>query len=163
MKTGFWLRGVGLFCLFAMVGCEPHVSMEAERQLVVEGQYEKGIEALETYLRNNPESAEASRAAFFLGKAHLGADKSLDGATIIFEKILRDFPDSLEAHKSKYKLGMIALWMGDIDMALARFRPLAEVPDGPLAPEARQMVLFLERFRTEPVHANQHEEGEARP
>ncbi len=114
------------------------------RRLVTEGRYEEALPLLESYLTSAPSGRHASRARFFVAKAFLGLGE-LDRAAAEFETVVRDYPDSLEAHKSRYKLALLALLAGREEEARRRFAELAESPDGPLAPEARAMSDHLER------------------
>ena len=113
------------------------------RRLVTVGHYEEALPVLERYLAEHPQGRQASRAGLFVGKAHLGLGE-LERAALAFEATARDYPDSLEAHKSRYKLALIALLRGERGDARARFAALAEAPDGPLAPEARAMRRMLD-------------------
>jgi hypothetical protein len=54
-----------------------------------------------------------------------------------------EYPESLEAHKSRYKRAVIAMRQGRLDDARRAFAELADRPDGPLAPEARMMHEYL--------------------
>ena len=126
------------------------------RWLVTVGRWDEAIEVLEDYLAEHPRGAEASRASFFIANAHIGRG-DLDAAARSFEATVRDYPDSLEANKSRYKLAMIDLWSGRHDRAEARFAELAATPDGPLAPEARAMCDYLQGRRTA-VNAESPEE-----
>ena len=112
------------------------------RTLVTQGQYRQAIPFLQEYLENHPEGRHASRAIFFIGKAHIGLGE-MDLARAAFNDTRRGFPESLEAHKARYKLALIDLLEGRVDKAIQGFSSLADNPDGPLAPEARAMVVYL--------------------
>jgi len=94
-----------------------------------------------------PAGKHASRAQFFIGKAYIGMDQ-LDEATAAFDRVVRVYPDSLEAHKARYKIALVLLWQGEADEAQTQFAQLADSPDGPLAPEAKQMAAHLAKGRS---------------
>ncbi len=112
------------------------------RDLVTAGDYDTALAFLEEYLQRYPQGRNASRARFFIAKAHIGR-KDLSAARAAFEAVLRIHPDSLEAHKSRYKLAVVDLWEGHTAKARKRFQALAIEPDGPLTPEAAAMTAFL--------------------
>jgi TolA-binding protein len=134
----------------AAAGCSRFVSADndsyeefmAARQLVTQGHYADAIGRLEKYLVRHPKAKHSSRATFFLAKAHLGAN-DLDQAQAAWERTIRDYPASLEAHKSKYKLALLAFLRGDPKTAYTQFKAIAESPDGPLAPEAVGFARYL--------------------
>ena len=114
------------------------------RLMVTEGRYEEALPLLEKYLTEEPRGKFASRAHFFIAKAHMGLGR-FDMARQAFETTVREFPDTLEGHKSKYKLALLDYLEGRIDEARRKFKSLADHPDGPLAPEAQAMAEFLGR------------------
>jgi len=120
------------------------------RQCVTQGRYQQAVPLLTAYLAKHPQGRHASRARFFLGKAHLGLG-DLVRARAEFQATRRDYPGSLEAHKAQYKLAMVDLWEGHRDAAVGRLGALADRPDGPLAPEAHAMRRFLTRTATQPA------------
>ncbi|MEQ8791168.1 MAG: tetratricopeptide repeat protein [Pirellulaceae bacterium] len=130
-------------CLAASTGCQnAGAAADAKqddfsngRALACEGKYQQAIAPLEKYLREQPRGKNASRAGLFLGKAHLALE-DFPAAKKAFQMTIDNYATSLEAHKSKYKLAMIALLEGDHNDALARFTSLVDKPDGPLAAEA---------------------------
>lgn len=153
-NTARWLSSLAeragillLSCLFA-AGCNsgrnasPNSDFDQGRSLVVAGKYAEAIPVLRRYLKEDPQGKHASRAGLFLGKAHLALG-DIEAARQAFDDTHRNYPDSLESHKSKYKLAMISLLSGDRQDALERFQQLAQAPDGPLAAEATAMAEFL--------------------
>ena len=116
------------------------------------GDYEAAIPLLREYLRKYPNGRNASRAQFFLGKAYIGLGR-LSEAAIEFDATVRNYPGTLEAHKSRYKLAMIAYWQGDSIEARRRFEKLADNPDGTLAPEARAMAEYLSGIESQSQNA----------
>ena len=117
------------------------------RRLVTQGKYVEAVPLLEGYLAARPSGKHASRAQFFIGKAYIGMDQ-LEKAAAAFDEVVRGYPDSLEAHKARYKMALILLWQGKTDEARAQFAQLADSPDGPLAPEAEQMAAHLAKGRS---------------
>jgi len=154
------LAAVGAAIYFALA--EPPSWEEETRGLfgegrakVTEGRYDDAIPSLSRYIEKHPQGRNASRAQFFIAKAHLGRG-DLAAARQAFETVIRVYPDSLEAHKSRYKIALVDLCEGREDDARKRFRELADHPDGPLAPEAAAMTAFLDgsgRSLTAPVKA----------
>jgi TolA-binding protein len=116
------------------------------RWLVTQGQYRQAILILSEYLDKNPKGQNASRSIFFIGKAYMGLGE-MDLARQAFDDTYRDFPKSLEAHKALYKLAMIDLLEGSVDQAIQGFASLAQMPNGPLAPEAAAMYAYLTHQR----------------
>lgn len=112
------------------------------RSLVTQGRYAHAVPTLEQYLREHPRGKHASRAGLFLGKAHLGLGQ-WDEAAAAFTLTIERYPQSLEAHKARYKLAVVALLRGDTADARDRFAAMARSPDGPLAPEAKAAAEFL--------------------
>ncbi|QDU95841.1 tetratricopeptide repeat protein [Lignipirellula cremea] len=113
------------------------------RTLVTGGKYALAIPLLTKFLAEHPQHQNASRAGLFLGKAHLGLG-DYPAARIAFNDTVKNYPATLEGHKSRYKLALLSLLEGDRDQALAQFKTLAENPDGSLAPEAAAMVRYLQ-------------------
>ena len=113
------------------------------RELVTQGRYADAIPLLRGYIQDHPSGKHASRAHFFIAKAQIGLG-DLTAARAAFLETIGRHPESLEAHKSRYKLGMIDFWEGDRAAARKRFAGLADRPDGSLAPEAKAMLDFLD-------------------
>ena len=63
------------------------------------------------------------------------------------EWTIREHATTLEAHKCRYKLAVLAMIQGDHADALKRFGQLADQADGPLAAEATAMRDFLKGKR----------------
>lgn len=117
------------------------------RELVTQGRYTEAEIALSACLATFPGGKHASRAQFFLAKCAMGRG-DLRMTRTRFEECIRDYPDSLEAHKSHYKLAELDMMENRPEDALRRFREVAARADGPLAPEAEAMSRWLEeRFR----------------
>ena len=138
-------------------GCGQNASTQgkkdfAGRTLVVQGKYKEAIPVLKEYLRDHRRGKFASRAGLFPGKAHLGLEQ-FETAKQAFQKTTSDYPNSLEAHKSRYKLAIIALLQDQTDGASRQFQQLSNRPDGPLAAEAMAFAAYLRK--------RNQEEGEA--
>ncbi|MEL6340427.1 MAG: tetratricopeptide repeat protein [Myxococcota bacterium] len=116
----------------------------AARALVTNGNYEQGISKLQAYLSEHPQGKYSSRARFFLGKAHVGAN-DFAAARTAWQHTIRDYPSSLEAHKAMYKLAWLTFIDGDPVRARAEFHEIASRPNGPLAPEAAAFVRYLDK------------------
>lgn len=140
-----WILGVLLAACLISSGCNrsgKNSKFDTLRELVIAGRFEEAIPRLQMFLRKYPDSPNASRAGLFLGKAHLGRG-NLAKAAEAFNATIADYPESLEAHKSRYKLGLIALLRDDREQAEQIFDELAQACDGPLAPEAMAMCVYL--------------------
>ena len=112
------------------------------RALVVAGKYDEAVTALNAFLESHPNSKNASRAGLFLFKAHL-AKGEFDKASKWCHWTVREHPGSLEAHKCRYKLAVLAMLQGQTAEAIKQFGALSDRPDGPLAAEATAMRQFL--------------------
>jgi len=112
------------------------------RQLVCEGHYEQAIPLLQAYLRRFPNGRNASRARFFIAKARLGQG-DLDTAAEQLNLVIQSYPESLEAHKSHYKLALIAMLKSNADQAQQAFTTIAAAANGPLTPEATALKRHL--------------------
>jgi TolA-binding protein len=139
---------VVLGALLTLPGCQqprkPQKDQQFQdaRQLVVDGKYRAAVPALEKYIDQEPNHKNASRAGLFLFKAHL-AQGQFDDAAKWCQWTIRQHPASLEAHKCRYKLAVLALVQGQHDDARQQFADMAKNPDGPLAAEAAAMAKFL--------------------
>ncbi len=131
----------GVFLLF---GCNsnPEDHFAIGRSYVTQGQYEQAIPILKQYLQQHPDGPHSSRAGLFLGKAYMGLG-DLAEAKRAFQRTVREYPDSLEAHKCRYKLALVDVFQSRPQEARKRFQQLADHPDGPLAPEAASWQRFL--------------------
>ncbi len=150
----------GLGCL-TLAGCgaapgrhpNAHQQFEAIRLKVIHGDYQASITELRAFLKDHPGSKDASRASFFIAKAWIGLGK-LDEASRQFQATIASYPESEEAHKSRYKLAMIDLWQGRSAQALDAFETLAANPSGPLAPEAAGFAAYLKQRPQPPAEAD---------
>ena len=116
---------------------------EAIRSLVTSGKYTEAKPKLEVFLKEKPEHPDASRAGLFLGKVNLALG-DMDAAKKAFEMTATKYSGSLEDHKSRYKLAVIAMLEGNKEDAILRFGALADKPDGPLAAESMAMRKYLQ-------------------
>jgi TolA-binding protein len=130
-----------------VAGCQTqgdgNPAFDNARNQLIRGEYQQAATHFEQFLAEQPDHHLASRASFLLAKSHVGLD-DLGAAAVQFEETRRRYPDSEEAHKSRYKLAVISLLRGEREAAIEQFRAIAETPDGVLAPEASAMVRFLE-------------------
>ncbi len=116
---------------------------KAGRQALMQGRYEPAIAKLQAYLQDNSGGRLASRASFLMAKAYLGLGKHKQSRQQ-FELMIREYPNSEEAHKSRYKLAMLSLLEGKQADARERFAQLTENPSGTLVPEATAMLRYLD-------------------
>ncbi|MEO2034161.1 MAG: tetratricopeptide repeat protein [Planctomycetaceae bacterium] len=127
-------------------GCERkkpvNTQFAAGRTALMHGRYVESIQRFQAYLQAHPTGGLASRAAFFIGKAHLGQGH-LDKSRTQFEYTMETYGDSEEARKSLYKLAMLSLLQGDRDHAKRQFQQVADNPNCTLAPEAAAMLRFV--------------------
>lgn len=137
------LLALGLSACGPKQGGQAARAFDAARALVTQGRYGEAVSALTAFLNKHPGHADTSRAQFFIGKAHLGQDDLVE-ARSAFELVWQQYPGTLEAHKSVYKLATIDLWEDKRDAAVTGFKRLADNPNGPLAPEAAAMLRYLE-------------------
>lgn len=149
-RAGRWFLAA---LLATSIGCQanagPNVvrgsdKFQRGRALVCQGAYAEAIPVLEQYLAESPRGKHASRARFFIAKAHLG-QLHFDAARKAFQQTVQDYPGSLEAHKSRYKLAQLDFLQGRVVEALGAFEKAAHTPNGPLAPEAAAFADYLRR------------------
>ncbi len=112
------------------------------REFVVTGKYSAAVPVLSKYMHLHPSGKHASRAGLFLGKAYLALGNTAKAGEI-WSLTVKNYPDSLEGHKCRYKLAFLYMLTGEGDKAIDAFGQLADSPDGPLAPEALAMRKFL--------------------
>ncbi len=140
---------------FALLACgasrEEKRLFHEGRTLVTEGHYEASLPSLRQYLETYPRGSFASRAWLFLGKSEIALGRFAE-ARAAFDACISEFPESLEAHKSRYKLALLDLLEGDLDTARRRFEELRSHPDGPLAGEAAAFARYLEDAITTQTH-----------
>ena len=137
-----------VFLPMVLTGCQKKQSREEAlfrqgRDLVRSGHYAEAIEPLERFQREHPHAPLASNAGLFLGKAFLALGR-FEEAQNAWQRTIQHYPGSLEDHKCRYKLAMLALLQENETDALHRFASLAEAPDGPLAAEATAFRTYLE-------------------
>ena len=87
----------------------PAVHSEAERlavarRLMAQGQCGTSIELLKTYIENNGGSADVDQAIYLLGECYLRT-KDWTAASIEFERLLRDYPESDSSGSASFRLG----------------------------------------------------------
>ena len=97
-----WLAGCG-------AGTIPAIHSEAERlevarRLVARGENTVAIDMLKTYVANNGGSAEVDEALYLLGGCYLRT-KDWASASLEFERLLRDYPESDSGASAAFRLG----------------------------------------------------------
>ena len=130
-----------LFAFVLLTGCGQQSSpnqFESIRQIVCEGRYAEAIPKLEAY-----DGRHRSRAGLFLSKAQMGLG-DMNKARQVFDDTIRNCPDSLEAHKCRYKLALLSMLQGNAQSAKKQFFALSTKPNGPLAAESRAMAEFIQ-------------------
>ena len=71
----------------------------------------------------------------------------LNQAATLFQETIRLYPDSEEAHKSRYKLAVIKQLQGDQVAARKAFQDVIDRSAGTLVPEANAMLRMLSEDR----------------
>ena len=140
-----------LCCCLFFFACRGNTSTEKGlfyegRTLAVQGRYLEALPVLEQYLSKFPNGRFAGRAGLFLGKCYMGLGQ-LEDARKAFVDTRNRYPRSLEAHKSAYKIAVIAFLLGEEKEALRQFTELSRNPDGPLCSEAAAFRNYLSRNR----------------
>jgi TolA-binding protein len=140
-----------LCCCVFFLACRGSTSTEKNlfyegRTLAVQGRYYEALPVLEQYLSQFPNGRFSSRAGLFLGKCYMGLGQ-LEDARSAFADTRTRYPQSLEAHKSAYKIAVIAFLLGEEKEALRQFTELSRNPDGPLCSEATAFKNYLSRNR----------------
>lgn len=138
-----------LFLLFLLMPCgcsgnsKGNIFLQG-RKAVTQGRFQKAIPVLRRYLQEKPHGKHASRALFFIAKAHIGLGE-YDRAQAVFASLIREMPDTLEARKAEYKLALLDLWQGRTEKVRQRLRAITVHPDSPLVPEAQAMLRYLDK------------------
>jgi TolA-binding protein len=114
------------------------------REAVCSGAYDQGLSFLEEYFHNYPNGRNAARAGLFRGKALL-AKGEYEKSESAWKEVIHSYPNSLEAHKCKYKLGLIHIFTGDTLSALQQFQSVRSEKNGPLTAEAEAFVRWLSK------------------
>ena len=123
-------KPLSLLLLITILGCGKQQSknlardFESLRRDVLAGKYEQTIPRLQNFLKNNPDSKQASRAGLFLFKCYF-AENDLENAKRWCNWTIEKHPRSLEAAKCKFKLVLIQMVSGKIDAAKTSFESLA--------------------------------------
>lgn len=138
-----------LVIALAFTGCQnqrpaKQNGFDSIRNAILKGDFDNSIPKLEDFIAQYPDSKDTSRAGLFLFKCH-AALREFDKASQWCDWTIKNHSTSPEAHKCRYKLGLISLWKHDVESAKVQFASLADQPDGPLAAEAKRMLDFLEQ------------------
>jgi len=144
-KFSTGLLTVCVFALALSAGCEkPRKSsnFDQARRLVLQGQYDAAISSLEEQIKLKRDSRHASRAGLFLFKANF-AKGNYEEAKKWCQWTIDEHPESLEATKCKFKLGLVLMAQEAYPEALQRFETIAASTDNPLRPEATFFVSHL--------------------
>lgn len=132
--------------LMAVVGCQRASDGSTEfrqaRERLMHGEFAQAKTEMAEFRANYPTHPFASRAAFLQAKAELGLG-NLHQAEQDFQATINQYPNTEEAHKSRYKLAMIALLRGDRQKAAEGFQQIADRKSGTLVPEAVAMLRML--------------------
>ena len=155
LQSGSWRArhlAIALTAVTILSGCTSSTpsGFQSGRQLLVAGRFSEALPVLEGYLRSSPDGRDASRAAFFIGKAYLGLGR-LDEAQNAFERTVQDYGKTLEGHKAGYKLAQVFLLKGNRSEALRRFQDMSDFPDGPLVAEATAFAAYLRGLSIRPA------------
>jgi outer membrane protein assembly factor BamD len=145
----------------------PSVHSEPERfalarRLAAKGDYVDAIELLKTYSANNAGAADVDQAVYLLGQCYL-ATREFASASVEFERLLREYPESDSSGAASFRLGQAYFGQSrppDFDQeythkALDQWRQFLEsYPDHWLAPEAHHQVQIARmRLATKLVNA----------
>ena len=114
------------------------------RTAVCSGAYQEGIKRLDEYIHDYPAGRNAARAGLFRGKALIGLGDYTDAQSVL-KNVIDQYPDSLAAHKSKYKIALAKLFDGDEPGAIKCFQELRSEKNGPLVPEAEAFLRWLRK------------------
>lgn len=131
--------------LLGIMGCDNRKGgndFRAGRQALINGQFQLAKSRLEAFMAEYTGSSLRSRACLLIGKSNIGLGEFEEAASV-FKGCMRDYPGSLEAHKSQYKLALLTMLRGERGNAIRQFREMADNPSGPYNPEARAMAVYL--------------------
>lgn len=134
-----------LTCACGNPKVKPKEEFQSLRLQVIAGEYDKAIPQLESFIKENPNSKNASRAGLFLFKAYF-AKNQLSDAGKWCQWTIKNHPNSLEAHKCRYKLALISLVSGNSAKTKSELKLVADDTDNPLSPEASRLLKFLDEF-----------------
>ncbi len=152
-KSCFLLAAV---FLLSLVGCESandgSATFYQARQRLMRGEFAEADKQFTQFQSDHPTHSLASRAAFLQAKAQLGLG-NLKLAESGFQETIRKYPQSEEAHKSRYKIALIALLRGQRADAAAKFQQIVDRKSGTLVPEAAAMLRMLQLEQKQPLPA----------
>ena len=109
------------------------------RALVISGNHDQAIASLEAYAAEHPRGKHASRAGLFLFKANF-AKRDYAEARKWCDWTIQNHPNSLEARKCEFKLGLVLMAQQDLGGALKQFEAVVSSNRNPLRPEATFFV-----------------------
>ena len=155
MNNRFYLRilsvGVTVAMALAMLaGCQQQPGaanaqkFESIRAMVLAGRYDAAITSLEKYISKSADNKHASRAGLFLFKSHF-AKGDFEQAKKWCQWTIDNHPESLEARKCEFKLGLVLLAQEKDKAALKQFKSVAASADNPLRPEATFFLKYMKQ------------------
>lgn len=168
VQQQFWVKPVdnrhsvsfAAALLMAVVGCQRagdgYTQFHQAREKLMHGEFAKAKSEMAEFQANYPTHPFSSRAAFLQAKAELGLG-NLDLAEQEFLATINQYPNTEEAHKSRYKLAMIALLRGDRQEAGEGFQQIVDSKSGILVPEAVAMLRMLQDDEKRPLPDQQDE------
>ena len=107
------LRAVMALAALTLAGCAasslPRITsdtdrLDSARKLVKDREYMAAIDVLKSYIDRNAGSATVDEAIYLLGEAYLRS-KDWANATVEFERLLRDYPESDSSGAAAFRLG----------------------------------------------------------
>ena len=108
--------------------------------LLKDGQYDKAIGALQSFLANYPSSSLDDNAQYWLGEAYY-VNKDFPNALAAFQKVVDKYPQSRKVPDALLKIGFCRYETKEYDSARAALgQVVSQYPDAPAAKLARERL-----------------------
>ena len=94
----------------------PEALYQKGRLLYMQEQYEESIQALQSFISDNPGSFFVSSAWYWVGEC-LASLGRVDDAERMFRKVVTDYPSSVKVEAAQYRISLIRLQKKEIELA----------------------------------------------
>mgnify|MGYP003595029477 CR=1 FL=1 len=121
-------------------GAQPGPDYDKALNLLRNRDFPKAVDALKSYIQQNPNTPEAVDATYWLGVAHT-ALRQYDAAIDLHRRFVEQHPDHPRAPDALRNVGNCQRDMGQVDVAKATFRRLIKLyPASSAAQKAKQQL-----------------------
>ena len=117
---------------------------DTARSQILRSNFQEAVVKMESFYDDHRDHELASRASFLIAKAHMGLNDFAESKRW-FETTISRYPNSEEAHKSKFKLAMLAVMQEEDAQAIQLLEMIRDTSPGPYAPEVRAWLNHLEQ------------------